>query len=129
MSYPLRARHDGHRAIAHIAIAGDEADPGVFAQPLFLIVLIGTTVETLTKDSRQTIRIQRWRKKMRNHTVVVGYDTKGRTAVSAMMGDGVPSGEIVVVDTDQASLDRANAAGLVTIRGDAVQIMEGHLVF
>ena len=85
----------------------------------FLIVLIGTTVETLTKDSRQTIRIQRWRKKMRNHTVVVGYGTKGRTAVSAMMGDRVPSGEIVVVDTDQASLDRANAAGLVTVRGDA----------
>ena len=85
----------------------------------FLIVLIGTTVETLTKDSRQTIRIQRWRKKMRNHTVVVGYGTKGRTAVTAMLADGVPSGEIVVVDTDQSSLDKANAAGLVTIRGDA----------
>lgn len=85
----------------------------------FLIVLIGTTVETLTAASRQAYRIQRWRNSVRNHTVVVGYGTKGRTAVSAMIGDGIPPAEIVVVDTDQNSLDRASAAGLVTVRGDA----------
>ena len=85
----------------------------------FLIVLIGTTVETLTAASRQAIRIQRWRNSVRNHTVVVGYGTKGRTAVTAMIGDGVAPADIVVVDTDQVSLDRANAAGLVTVRGDA----------
>lgn len=56
---------------------------------------------------------------MRNHTVVIGYGTKGKTAVTAMVGDGVPPAEIVVVDTDQASLDRASSAGLVTVRGDA----------
>ena len=85
----------------------------------FLIVLVGTTVETLTEASRQTLKIQRWRKKVRNHTVVVGYGTKGRTAVAAMIGDGVAPADIVVVDTDQALLDRASAAGLVTVRGDA----------
>ena len=86
---------------------------------LFLIVLVGTTVETLTTASRQALRIQRWRNTVRNHTVVVGYGTKGRTAVEAMIGDGVAPADIVVVDTDQLSLDRANAAGLVTMRGDA----------
>ena len=85
----------------------------------FLIVLIGTTVETLTEASRQTLKIQRWRKRVRNHTVVVGYGTKGRAAVAAMIGDGVAPGDIVVVDTDQLLLDRASAAGLVTVRGDA----------
>ena len=85
----------------------------------FLIVLVGTTVESLTEASRQASKIQRWRKRVRNHTVVVGYGTKGRTAVSAMIGDGVPPADIVVVDTDQASLDRASTAGLVTVRGDA----------
>ena len=85
----------------------------------FLIVLIGTTVETLTAASRQALRIQRWRNTVRNHTVVVGYGTKGRTAVEAMIGDGVAPADIVVVDTDQASLDRAYAAGIVTVRGDA----------
>ena len=85
----------------------------------FLIVLVGTTVETLTTASRQALKIQRWRNTVRNHTVVVGYGTKGRTAVSAMIGDGVAPADIVVVDTDQVSLDRAAAAGLVTVRGDA----------
>jgi len=85
----------------------------------FLIVLIGTTVETLTTASRQALKIQRWRNSVRNHTVVIGYGTKGRTAVAAMIGDGAAPADIVVVDTDQASLDRANAAGLVTVRGDA----------
>jgi voltage-gated potassium channel len=86
---------------------------------LFLIVLVGTTVETLTTASRQALKIQRWRNTVRNHTVVVGYGTKGRTAVSAMIGDGAAPADIVVVDTSQTSLDRANAAGLVTVRGDA----------
>jgi voltage-gated potassium channel len=85
----------------------------------FLIVLVGTTVETLTTASRQSLKIQRWRNTVRNHTVVIGYGTKGRTAVAAMIGDGVAPADIVVVDTDQPSLDRANAAGLVTVRGDA----------
>ena len=85
----------------------------------FLIVLIGTTVETLTAASRQALRIQRWRNSVRNHTIVVGYGTKGRTAVAAMIGDGVTPADIVVVDTDQGALDRASAAGLVTVRGDA----------
>ena len=85
----------------------------------FLIVLIGTTVETLTAASRQALKIQHWRNTVRNHTVVVGYGTKGRTAVAAMIGDGVAPADIVVVDTNQASLDRANVAGLVTVRGDA----------
>ena len=56
---------------------------------------------------------------MRNHTIVIGYGTKGRTAVDAMVGDGVPAAEIVVVDTDQTALDQAAASGLVTVHGDA----------
>lgn len=85
----------------------------------FLIVLIGTTVETLTTQSRQALKIQRWRKSVRNHTIVVGYGTKGRTAVSAMIGDDVAPADIVVVDDDPAALERAKSAGLVTVRGSA----------
>ena len=85
----------------------------------FLIVLIGTTVETLTTQSRQALKIQRWRSKVRNHTIVVGYGTKGRTAVAAMVGDEIAPADIVVVDEDPAALERAKSAGLVTVRGSA----------
>ncbi|MDV3132222.1 potassium channel family protein [Mycobacterium sp. 29Ha] len=85
----------------------------------FLIVLIGTTVETLTTQSRQVYQIQRWRNKVRNHIIIVGYGTKGRTAAAAMIGDEVAPADIVVVDEDPVALERAKSAGLVTVRGSA----------
>lgn len=87
----------------------------------FLIVLIGTTVETLTTQSRQAWKIQRWRNRVRNHTVVIGYGTKGRSAVAAMVGDEVAPADIVVVDENATSLERAKSAGLVTVHGDATK--------
>jgi voltage-gated potassium channel len=88
---------------------------------LFLIVLVGTTLEVLTERSRQAFRIQKWRTKVRNHVVVVGYGTKGRSAVSALLGDGVSPSQIVVVDTVQESLDSASSIGLVTVHGSGTR--------
>ncbi|MFD0363689.1 potassium channel family protein [Nocardia sp. GCM10030253] len=88
---------------------------------LFLIVLVGTTLGVLTERSRQAFKIQRWRRSVRNHTVVVGYGTKGRTAIDAMIGDGVQAADIVVVDTDVVALEAAANAGLVTVHGSATQ--------
>lgn len=88
---------------------------------LFLILLVGTTLSVLTERSRQAFKIQRWRRSVRNHTVVIGFGTKGRTAVDAMLGDGVSASDIVVVDTDQTVLDTASAMGLVTVHGSATK--------
>ena len=88
---------------------------------LFLIVLVGTTVELLTERSRQSFRIQRWRSRVRDHIVVVGYGTKGRAAVETLLGDGVEPEKIVVVDTDRARLDVASGLGLVTVSGNATR--------
>ena len=87
----------------------------------FLAVLVGTTLEVLSERSRQGWKIQRWRNKVRNHTVVIGYGTKGKRAVAARLSDDDAQGEIVVVDTDQSALDHAATAGLVTVRGDATK--------
>lgn len=87
----------------------------------FLILLVGTTLEVVTETSRQAWKIQRWRSRVRNHTIVIGYGTKGKTAVAAMLGDEAAPGSIVVVDTDRAVLDRAAAGGLVTVNGDATK--------
>jgi voltage-gated potassium channel len=88
---------------------------------LFLIVLVGTTVELLTERSRQAVRIERWRSRVRDHTVVVGYGTKGRAAVETLLGDGRQPTDIVVVDTDRTRLDAASALGLVTVTGNATR--------
>ncbi|MET0135441.1 MAG: potassium channel family protein [Kibdelosporangium sp.] len=88
---------------------------------LFLIVLVGTTLAVLTERSRQAFKIQRWRTKVRDHVVVIGFGTKGRSAVSAVLTDGMKPGQIVVVDTDQNSLDAASALGLVTVHGSGTR--------
>ncbi|MFV0494002.1 potassium channel family protein [Mycobacterium sp.] len=87
----------------------------------FLILLVGTTLEVVTETSRQALKIQRWRSKVRNHIVVIGYGTKGKTAIAAMLGDDTVPAEIVVVDTERPALERAAAAGLVTVHGDATK--------
>ncbi|HJQ46229.1 MAG TPA: potassium channel family protein [Amycolatopsis sp.] len=89
---------------------------------LFLIVLVGTTLEVLTVRSRQAFRIQKWRSKVRDHVVVVGFGTKGRSAVKTLLVDeNVQPNRIVVVDTDQQALDAAAALGLVTVHGTATR--------
>jgi voltage-gated potassium channel len=96
----------------------------IFVTPLrliFLITFVGTTVELLTERSRQAFRIQRWRSRVREHTVVVGYGTKGRAAVETLLGEGADPSTIVVVDTDSSRLDAASALGLVTVAGNATR--------
>lgn len=88
---------------------------------LFLILLVGTTLSVLTEQSRQAFKIQRWRKIVRNHTVVVGYGTKGRSAIAAMLADDTSAEDIVVVDTDALALKAAAARGLVTVHGSATR--------
>ncbi|MGH4016009.1 MAG: potassium channel family protein [Pseudonocardiaceae bacterium] len=88
---------------------------------LFLIVLVGTTLEVLTERSRQALKIQRWRRKVRDHVVVVGYGTKGRSAVSSLVGDEEEPTEVVVVDTDPSALEAATARGLVTVNGNGTR--------
>jgi voltage-gated potassium channel len=87
----------------------------------FLAVLVGTTLEVLSERSRQAWKIQRWRNRVRNHTIVIGYGTKGKRAVAARVSDEDAKGEVVVVDTDRSALEHAATAGLVTVHGDATK--------
>jgi voltage-gated potassium channel len=88
---------------------------------LFIVVLVGTTLQVLTERSRQAWKIQRWRSRVRNHTVVVGYGTKGKSAVAAILDEESAGKDVIVVDTDKALLDHASNAGLVTVHGDATR--------
>jgi voltage-gated potassium channel len=94
----------------------------VFITPLrvlFLIVLVGTTLEALTTRGRNQLRLNRWRKRLRDHTVIIGYGVKGRSAAATLLSNGYPAEKIVVVDPHQLSVDEANERGLVGVIGDA----------
>ncbi|MGY1707415.1 potassium channel family protein [Geodermatophilus sp. SYSU D00697] len=86
---------------------------------LFLIVLIGTTLEALTARSREELRVRRFTSRVRRHVVVCGYGTKGRNAVRALRQTGTPPDQVVVVDADPRAIEEANAAGYTGVVGDA----------
>jgi voltage-gated potassium channel len=86
---------------------------------VFLLILIGTTLEALTARSREEFRIRRWRSRVRQHVIVCGYGTKGRSAIRSLQATGTPLDGIVVVDPDPRAIDEANSVGLTGIVGDA----------
>ncbi|MEX0429175.1 TrkA family potassium uptake protein [Nocardioides sp. DS6] len=87
----------------------------------FLVLLIGTTLEVLASRGRELIRVSRWRKKMGHHVVVVGYGTKGRSAVETLIRNGQDREQIVVVDPSTTALQDAHADGLAVVTGDATR--------
>jgi voltage-gated potassium channel len=88
---------------------------------LFLVILVGTTLEVLASEGRRVYRDNRWRRKMRNHVVVIGYGTKGRSAVSTMVANGTNPAQVVVIDKQTGSVGEANLKGYAAIDGDATR--------
>jgi len=87
----------------------------------FLVLLIGTTLEVLATQGRELIRIARWRKHMGHHVVVVGYGTKGRSAIDTLVNNGLDRDHVVVVDPSPTALADAHADGLAVVTGDATR--------
>jgi voltage-gated potassium channel len=89
------------------------------ARVLFLIVLVGTTLEFLAERWRLAYRARRWRNRVRDHVIICGFGTKGRSAARALLAQGMGADGIVAIDSDPAAVAAATAAGHVAIAGDA----------
>lgn len=88
---------------------------------VFLIILVGTTLEVLTERTREEWRLKRWRKNVRDHTVVVGFGTKGRSALQTLLATGLAKEQVVIVDPSTKVIDVAAAEGLTGVVGDATR--------
>jgi voltage-gated potassium channel len=88
---------------------------------LFLIVLVGTTIELLTERFRQALAESRWRRRVGQHTIVVGYGTKGHGATQTLLASGMTVDDIVVVDSNGTALQEARDRGFTTVLGDATR--------
>jgi voltage-gated potassium channel len=89
------------------------------ARVLFLILLVGTTLEILAERSRHAIRVARWRRNLHGHTIVCGYGTKGRSAVQTLLGKGHDAKRILVIEQSSEAQARAAADGLAVVGGSA----------
>jgi voltage-gated potassium channel len=91
------------------------------ARIAFLVLLIGTTLEVLASQGREMFRIARWRKRMGHHVVVVGYGTKGRSAVETLVNNGQDRESVVIVDPSPTAMQDAHSDGLAVVTGDATR--------
>jgi voltage-gated potassium channel len=91
------------------------------ARILFLILVVSTTVEVLTEQSRELLAERRWRQRVNEHTVICGFGATGQAAATDLVSRGVEADDIVVVDRDPERVEAATASGYVGVVGDATR--------
>ena len=92
------------------------------ARILFLILLVGTTIEALAGSSTEAFRQRLWRRRLQDHTIVCGFGTKGRHAIETIRARGVEDDQIVVVDSDPDTVEEAARAGFAVVHGSSTRL-------
>ncbi len=88
---------------------------------LFLILLVGTTLEFLASATRANLRRRIWRRKLHDHVVICGFGTKGRSALQSLLGTGTALDQIVVIDERPEAIEIATRDGVTAVLGNAAQ--------
>jgi voltage-gated potassium channel len=91
------------------------------ARVLFVILLIGTTVELLASKTRFLYRLKRLRKDLNNHVIICGFGIKGQNALAYLQACG-KADNVVAIDPNQEALDRANFNNVSGVVGSASEI-------
>jgi voltage-gated potassium channel len=107
----IRPVSDGARLVTTLAVTP--------ARILFLILLVGTTLEVLTERTRDALRLSRWRRTLKDHVIICGFGTKGRAAAATLLGNGYEPRQLVVVDESPSARDKATSMGLSAVAGSA----------
>jgi voltage-gated potassium channel len=88
---------------------------------LFLILLVGTTLEFLASATRANLRRRLWRRKLHDHIVICGFGTKGRSALRSLTGTGTGLDQIVVIDERPEAIEIAARDGVTAVLGSAAR--------
>jgi voltage-gated potassium channel len=93
------------------------------ARILFLLLLLGTTIELLTERWRDEYRRRRWRRDVDDHYVICGYGVKGRAAAARVLrDDGVDIDTSPSSNQDPIIAGEASRDGYTVVLGDSTRI-------
>ncbi len=87
---------------------------------LFIVLLVGTTLQVLAEQSRFQFRLRKWQRDLSDHVVICGFGVKGRAAYE-YIHEHDEDLEVVVIDQDENALDEANRLGITGISGLAYE--------
>jgi voltage-gated potassium channel len=107
----IRPVTDGARLVTTVIVTP--------ARILFLILLVGTTLEVLTERTRAAYRLSRWRRTLKDHVIICGFGTKGRAATDTLLGHGYRPDQLVAVDESATARAEATELGLSAVAGSA----------
>ena len=85
---------------------------------LFLVLLVGTTLEALTTKSRLRSRVNNRQRELKDHTIICGFGIKGYSALEYLRKHNRSSVAIAIDDKEEA-LQTANRIGVDGILGSA----------
>ena len=107
----VRPVSDGARLVTTIFVTP--------ARVLFLILLVGTTLEILAQRSRDAYRRSRWKRTLNDHIIICGFGVKGRSALRTLLDKGVSNEEVVVIDESPDARETRDGTGLTVVCGNA----------
>ena len=83
---------------------------------LFIVLLVGTTLQVLAEQSRFQFRLRKWQRDLKDHVVVCGFGIKGKSALEYIQShdEGI---DAVVIDENDEALEDANRLDLNGING------------
>lgn len=92
---------------------------------IFIVLLVGTTLQVLAEQSSLNFRLRRWQNNLGGHVVVCGFGVKGQSALEYIRNHD-PDVDAVVIDESDAALEEANRQEITGISGKSYdrQILE-----
>jgi voltage-gated potassium channel len=87
---------------------------------VFLVLLVGTTLQVLADKSRFNIRRRNWQKGLVGHTVICGFGIKGQSALRYLRNHR-PDCHAVAIDESEEALATANADGVGGVLGSSLE--------
>jgi len=93
-------------------------------------VIVGTTYQFIYDRYREAFILGSKRNKLKDHVVLCGYGTTGRTAAKEMMAKGWKRDSLVVISNDQEDSQNAADEGFLSIQGDATkeEVLNGAVI-
>lgn len=87
----------------------------------FLLLLAGTAYTFIIKRTWNRWLMKLIQKNLRDHILIAGFGVSNDKALEELLKRGTPARRIVVIDNNQAALDRASECGVAVLQGDAAR--------
>ncbi|MEZ5499529.1 MAG: potassium channel family protein [Steroidobacteraceae bacterium] len=96
----------------------------IFVTPIRIFVwfiFLGTAYQLVIQKVIEDFRMTMLQRRLTRHVIILGFGGRGSTAAQELVAQGVPAGEIVIIDHEQSRIEQAAEQGFVALHGEAAR--------